>query len=172
MVIWLIGLSSSGKTTLGRYIYDLWKKNVPNTVLVDGDEIRSVFKHDKGSAPYTIEGRRKNADRICNLCAWLDKQDINVVCCILSLFEESRRWNRINYSKYYEVYISVSMENLISRDNKNLYGPALRGETKDVVGVDIPFNAPDNPNYIFDNNTNGTDLRMVAVDILRKSKAI
>lgn len=40
MVIWIIGLSGSGKTTLGRVLAAQWRGAAPNTVLVDGDEVR------------------------------------------------------------------------------------------------------------------------------------
>ncbi|MGR3175979.1 MAG: adenylyl-sulfate kinase [Candidatus Scalindua sp.] len=170
MVIWLIGLSGAGKTTIGRFLYDQWKSKESNTVLVDGDEIRKIFKHDVGGDAYTIEGRRQNADRICEICAWLDRQNINVVCCILSLFEESRRWNRENYSKYFEVYISVPMDVLKRRQNNGLYTRALSGDMKNVVGVDIPFTPPEMPDYVFDNSSDDVDLKSVALDILNKSK--
>ena len=107
MVIWLIGLSASGKTTLGREIFALYRENEPNTVFVDGDEILGIFKHDRSPEAYTVEGRLKNAERICELCAWLDRQGINAICSILSIFEESRTWNRKTYSSYFEVYLSV-----------------------------------------------------------------
>ena len=64
MIIWLIGLSGAGKTAIGRHLYELWKEEEPNTVFMDGDEIREIFKHDRGDEPYTIEGRKKNAERI------------------------------------------------------------------------------------------------------------
>ena len=121
MVIWLIGLSASGKTTLGREIYNQWKSTEPNTVFIDGDEIRDIFKQDQEENSHTIDGRRKNAERICELCAWLDRQSINVVCSILSIFENSQEWNRKNYSKYFEVFISVPMDTLLKRETKNLY---------------------------------------------------
>lgn len=169
MVIWVIGLSASGKTTLGRYIYNELKKVQANTVFIDGDEIRQIFKHDRGSSPYTLEGRRVNADRICEMCAWLDRQEINVVCCILSVFEESREWNRKTYSKYYEVYIDVPMEILKNRETKELYAAAYRGEIKNVVGVDIPFTTPKNPDYVLDNSPDNIDFEKAARDILKKA---
>lgn len=171
MVIWVIGLSGSGKTTLGRHIYDLFKKDEPNTVFVDGDEIRQIFGHNK-EVSYTIEGRRVNAQRICQLCAWLDRQNMNVVCCITSLFEESREWNRRTYSKYFEVFISVPLEILKKRDPKGLYRAIISGAIKNVIGVDIPFSAPKNPDYIFDNSKNNVDLEKVALDILNKARAL
>lgn len=170
MVIWIIGLSAAGKTTLGRHVYELMKKESPATVFVDGDNIRALYKHNQGDDPYTIEGRRVNAERICNICAWLDRQGINVVGSVLSIFEESREWNRHNYSKYFEVYISAPMEILKKRDRKGLYEAAFSGEMKNVVGVDIPFIPPKNPDYVFDNSQYNSDLESVALDILRNAK--
>ena len=166
MVIWLIGLSASGKTTLGREIYNQWKSTEPNTVFIDGDEIRDIFKQDQEENSHTIDGRRKNAERICELCAWLDRQSINVVCSILSIFENSQEWNRKNYSKYFEVFISVPMDTLLKRETKNLYKLANLGKIKNVVGVDIPFKPPKNPDYIFRNTKALSDIKSTAKEIL------
>ena len=170
MVIWIIGLSGAGKTTLGRAVYDLYKKEAPNTVFVDGDEMRRIFKHDQSAEAYTIEGRRENAQRICELCAWLDRQKVNVVCCILSIFEESRLWNRRTYSKYFEVYISVPLEVLKRRDPKGMYAAALEGNMRHVVGVDIPFVPPGKPDYVVDNSADNVDLNGEAAEILKRAK--
>lgn len=110
MITWVLGLSGSGKTTVGNALFASIKCDVANTVFIDGDEIREVFKHNRGNAPYSIEGRRQNAERIQALCKWLDNQGINVVCCILSIFEESREWNRQNYSDYFEVFVDTPMD--------------------------------------------------------------
>lgn len=172
MVIWLTGMSGSGKTTIGRSVYSRWKRNAPNTVLVDGDEIRKIFRHDSGPDAYTIEGRAENARRIAELCAWLDRQQINVVCCILSIFEGTREWNRENLSEYFEVFIDIPFETLLRRDNKNLYRPALEGKIKNVVGVDIEFTAPRNSDMVMDNSHDGLDAEAAAEDILQKAGAL
>lgn len=173
MVIWIIGLSGSGKSTLGRELFALWKKHEPNTVMVDGDEIRAVFGQDQNTADYTLEARKKNADRICGICQWLDKQGQNVVCCIQSLFESSRAWNRTHYSSYYEVYITVPMDILIKRNPKNLYQDALDGRRTQVAGIDIPFQAPENPDLVIDNAADGNE-RLLAWSpiILRRATSI
>lgn len=167
MVIWLIGMSGAGKTTLGRQVYEFWKSQACNTVFVDGDEIRQIFKQDQTPEAYSLERRAANADQIAQLCAWLDRQQINVVCCTLSIFEETRRWNRLQYSKYFEVYIHVPLEILTKRDRKNLYQPALRGELKNVVGVDIPFVPPRSSDLVIDNSSEGLDVATCARRILR-----
>ncbi|MBQ91007.1 MAG: adenylyl-sulfate kinase [Acidimicrobiaceae bacterium] len=171
MVIWLVGMSGAGKTAIGRELHRLLKTRAPNTVFVDGDEIRAVFKHDRGDEAYTVEGRRVNTDRLRELCAWLDRQDLHVVCCTLSVFEDALRWNRENLSRYYEVYVSVPIDVLRRRDQKNLYAPAFAGETSNVVGVDLPFSPPPNPDYVLDNSADGLDFEAAAADILWRAEA-
>ncbi len=168
MVIWIIGLSAAGKSTLGGYLYEGLKKEVPHTVLIDGDQVRRMFGQDQGEEAYSVGGRRLNAERISNLCEWLDGQGIHVVCCILSIFEESRQKNRQRYSKYFEVYIDVPLDTLKKRETKGLYAGADRGQIKNVVGVDIPFTPPANPDYVVDNSSDGADLKSISQDILEK----
>ena len=67
----------------------------------------------------------------------LDEQGIDVVCSILSMFEESREWNRENFSKYYEIYIKTNMNTLKLRDQKGLYSSFEKGEINNVVGLDL-----------------------------------
>jgi adenylylsulfate kinase-like enzyme len=142
MVIWLIGLSGSGKTTLGKEIVSQWKTSAPNTVMVDGDEVRRIFRQDTQAADYSMAGRRLNAERIFELCSWLDAQNINVVCSILSIFPDLRARNRGQFQRYFEVYLNPPMQTLLERDTKGLYRKALAGEMNDMVGVDIVFPAP------------------------------
>lgn len=149
MVVWLIGLSGSGKTTLGRELYRLLKPDHPNTVFLDGDEVRAIFGDSLG---HTVEDRRRNAERITRLCHYLSRQGIHVVCAILSIFHESRRWNREHLQDYFEVYIEAPLEQLQARDAKGLYRAAARGELKHVVGVDIPFPPPCRPDIVVHND--------------------
>lgn len=146
VVIWLIGLSGAGKTFIGKSLYERIKIKHANTVFLDGDLIREVMGNDLG---HSLEGRRKNADRICRLCRLLDQQGINVVCSILSLFHESQEWNRSHLKEYFEVFIDTPMPLLQQR--RDLYQKALSGEIKNVVGVDIPFNPPKNPDLVIKN---------------------
>jgi cytidine diphosphoramidate kinase len=163
MVIWLIGMSGAGKTIIGREVYSLIKKQRPNVIFLDGDSIREIMGNDLG---YSLEDRRQNAWRICRLCKYLDNQGIAVVCGILSIFHETQQWNRENIPHYFEVYIRVSLETLIQRDSKGLYQSALAGEIHDVVGIDVDFPPPPNPDLIIDNDKPVESLQPIAQQIV------
>lgn len=169
MVIWLVGLSGSGKTTLGREVARQWRQTERNTVLVDGDEIRELFRHDQGDAPYTIEGRRQNAERIISLCEFLEQQDINVVCCILSIFPEMRSENHKRFAKYFEVFMDAPLKSLIRRDVKGIYAAAERGDMKNVVGIDIPFERPTGSDMVITSSTDTPDIEQLARDVLTQA---
>ncbi len=139
MVIWLIGLSAAGKTTVGRLLAERLKAEAGNLVFLDGDLLRDVWGDRLG---HDVDGRRRNAHRISHLCRMLDAQNIHVVAAVLSLFPEWQQWNREQFSRYFEVFLDVPMNVLEERDPKGLYARARAGQEPNVVGVDIPFPRP------------------------------
>ncbi|KKR79526.1 MAG: Adenylylsulfate kinase [Candidatus Nomurabacteria bacterium GW2011_GWA2_40_9] len=149
MVLWLIGMSGAGKTVIGREVYVQLKKTYKNIIFFDGDTIRELMGNDLG---YNISDRKKNANRICRLCHFFDAQGIHVICGILSIFHESQKWNKENIKDYYEVYLKTSLKILQMRDSKNLYRQSQKGETHHVVGMDIKFPEPLNPDLIVHND--------------------
>ncbi|MDD5679949.1 MAG: adenylyl-sulfate kinase [Candidatus Omnitrophica bacterium] len=167
MVIWVIGLSGSGKTTLAKALYDRLKPEMPNLVRLDGDVIRALFGND---VDHTVEGRRKNAERLSRLSKFLADQGIHIIAAVLSIFPEWQKWNRANISGYSEVYLKVSMEVLKKRDKNNLYLPAIQGKLKNVVGVDIPFPEPKTPDLVIDNNKHRDDFTELAEEVLAAVK--
>jgi adenylylsulfate kinase-like enzyme len=166
MVIWIIGLSGAGKTTIGREVYRQWNEFSPNTILLDGDHLRQVFAHDNQQTDYSVEGRRINASRAQALCRLLDEQGFNVVCCLLSAFESHRQENRKQLSQYFEVFIDVPLQSLISRDDKDLYQSAIEGNRRHVVGIDIPFERPTHPDLVINNSHIPDDIQRYAQQIL------
>lgn len=171
MVIWLTGLSGAGKTTIGRCLHEIWKAKAPNTVLVDGDAVRGLVRFNADGDAYSTQGRHAVASRYCDVCAWLDSQDINVVCCTISFFEDLRARNRRDLSGYFEVLISAPLEVLRQRDTKNLYERALKGEIRNVVGVDLALDPPFAPDMIVDNGADRRDFRDIAEGILGRALA-
>ena len=148
-VYWITGLSGAGKTTIGKLFYEKLKEKYPNTVFLDGDTLRRVFGDDLG---YTKEDRRKCAMRYSRLCAMLQEQDMNVICCTISMFDSVREWNRENIHSYKEIYVKVSMETLHARDQKGLYSGVTEEKQKEVVGVHMEIEEPKCPDLILEND--------------------
>lgn len=150
MVIWIIGLSGAGKSALGNALVEQIRSLNNKVVFLDGDLIRELFKND---VDHSTEGRRINAERISKLSNFLSNQEVHVVAAVLSIFPEWQVWNRENIKDYYEIYLKASIESLIARDSKGLYRRALKGEINNVVGIDIPFPEPKNPDLLIENES-------------------
>ena len=163
MVIWVIGMSGAGKTAIGREVYRLLKAKRPNVVFLDGDDVRQIMGDDLG---HTVEDRRANAWRISRLCRYLDGQSIDIVCAVLSIFHETQRWNRQHIPRYFEVYIRVPFETLVERDSKGLYRRAQAGEIENVVGVDIEFPPPLQPDLVINNDGSLEDFLANAENVI------
>lgn len=166
MVFWLVGLSGSGKTTVGRLVYNELKKRHANTVFVDGDEIRALFKHDDSKKHYSVEQRRKNAERIYEICLWLDRQGINVICCILCIFPDILEQNKSAFSRYREIYLKANLAELISRDTKGVYVAPDNARPPNVVGMDIHFPEPVKPDLILNTTDNSGSPEELAAQVI------
>ena len=129
-------MSGAGKTTLGKLVYNELKPENKNLVYLDGDDLRRVWKAESN---YSLKSRKVNASRISNLCKLLDSQGIHVIASVLSVFPEWQKWNRENFSSYFQIYLKVPLHVLKSRDTKGLYS---QKNSSDVVGVDIDFPEP------------------------------
>ena len=164
MVIWIIGLSGSGKSTIAKIVYNSLRKKERNTVWLDGDQVRKIY-NDKLN--FTLKSRETNAERLSRLTKFLSDQNVNVIGSVLSNFPKWQKWNKQNIKNYKQIYIKVNIKNLIKRDIKNLYKKALKGKKKNVVGVDIKFNEPIKSDLIIDNNKDLKNLKNIANKILK-----
>lgn len=147
-LIWLTGLSGSGKTTIGRELYKKLKNKEINTIFLDGDDFRDLIGND---LKYNIEDRLKNAIRIHKVCRFLTNQNINVVCSTMSLFEKIHQLNRDTIENYFEILIECNLNELIKRDQKGIYSQALTGKRNDVIGINQEFEIPIEPTLRIDN---------------------
>lgn len=144
---WVTGLSGAGKTTVGTLLYNHLKQKKNSVVLLDGDMLRTISdNHD-----YTDEGRDRMAYQNMRLFRLLTEQGIDVVSCVIGMKEKYRLWNRANVPNYKEIYLKVSIEELIQRDSKGLYRRVLNQETKDVYGIDLQYEEPKHPDVIVNN---------------------
>ena len=90
-------------------------------------------------------------------CRKLSDQGLDVVVCSISLYHEIRAWNRENIENYREIYLKVKNETLYQRDQKGLYS----SRAKNVVGVDLPYDEPECPDLIIQNDGEETPERIV-----------
>ena len=164
MVIWYVGLSRAGKTTLSRHLYDKLKPTTPNLVLLDGDTFRGIFQND---TDYSMAGRFENARRLSQLTKLLSDQGIHVIAAVLSIFPEWQRWNRENIEDYCQIYVRASMDALLTRDTNRLYEGARQGRIDNVVGVDIPFPEPVDSDLIIENSASREDFSDFLEEVLK-----
>lgn len=153
-VYFFTGLAGAGKTTIGGRFYERLRERSPEAVLLDGDQRREKWGH---SAPdgtvlqedrYTTEARRNGAFGTFRYAQELAETGKDVVVCSIALYKEVRDWNRANIERYREIYIKVTLETLYRRDQKKLYSSGA----KNVVGVDLPWDEPETPDVVVEND--------------------
>lgn len=146
IVYFFTGLAGAGKTTIGGLFYRRLKAHKPNVVLLDGDQLRRLsFNKQSG---YSTEERRNGAFYNFEMCRMLADQGIDVVLCSISMYNDCRAWAREHIENYKEIYIKVSWETLYRRDQKGLYSSGV----KEVVGVDLPYDEPQNADVVVEND--------------------
>ena len=141
-VYWICGLAGSGKTTIAEQFCKKLELKGFAPILLDGDCVRESFSLTKD---FSYEGRLKLGKIYSKLAKMLSDQGFIVVVSVIAMFDEIFKYNRKNIKNYTEVFLDVPISELVLRDKKNLYSKGLKGEIKDVVGIDIKPEFPKNP---------------------------
>ena len=147
-VFWITGLSGAGKTAVGRELSSRLRAAGRPVTFLDGDALRAAIAED---LDHSVGHRRRSAMRNARLCRLLAGQGADVVCATISLFHEVQRWNRENIPGYREIYLRVPIDELCRRDSKGIYARARSGDVHNIVGFDVPAEAPEAPDLVLDN---------------------
>ena len=143
-VLWLTGLSGSGKSTIAEALEKQLHLEGFLTKLLDGDNIRVGLSNNLG---FSGEDRKENIRRIAEAAKLFLDGGIICICSFVSPTREIRDMARsiVGAEDFLEVYVNAPLEVCESRDVKGLYKKARAGEIKQFTGIDAPFEAPLEP---------------------------
>lgn len=155
-VIWLTGLSGSGKTSLAiNFEKELHKRGFLTQVF-DGDNIRSGINSD---LDFTDEGRKENIRRVAEISKLFVDCGVIVINCFISPTKEIRKLAKdiIGKENFIEVFVDAPIEICEQRDVKGLYKKARVGKVKNFTGIDSIYEKPDNPDIVIDTSHQNKD---------------
>ena len=146
-VLWLTGLSGSGKSTIANRVEEKLFQNGNQTYLLDGDNVRHGLNRDLG---FDKGSREENIRRIGEVCRLFVDSGHIVLSAFISPFKSDRHMARslLDYGEFIEVFINTSLEECERRDPKGLYRKARQGAVKNFTGIDSPYEIPENPEII------------------------
>ena len=141
--IWITGITASGKTTLGRTLYERLTEtwNCPLEFL-DGDQLRKCLDKTYG---HSMEDRLLVLEKIVEIAQEKNQTGTTVIVSTDSYKKAMRDYARAQIPRFMEVYLDCSLKSCAARDNKGLYQLAYEGEYDLFPGVTEPYELSDAP---------------------------
>ena len=156
ILIWLSGISGSGKSTIANELEKKLYENNFLSYLLDGDNIRIGLNKDLG---FTDDDRKENIRRISEVSRLMLDAGLIVITAFISPFKEERQLAKslVLEENYFLVHVDCSVEKCEERDVKGLYKKARAGEIKNFTGIDSPYEVPENPNLTVNTEKESVD---------------
>lgn len=147
VVLWLTGLSASGKSTLARALESVLFTRGCQVFVLDGDNVRHGLNRDLGFSP---EDRTENIRRIGEVAKLFAEFGSIVITAFISPYREDRDAVRglMAADDFFEVYTECELVECESRDPKGLYKKARAGQIPEFTGVSAPYEAPEAPELV------------------------
>ena len=141
-VVWLTGLSGSGKSAIANIVEKKLYAAGRHTYILDGDNVRHGLNKDLG---FTAADRVENIRRIAEVSKLMVDAGLVVITAFISPFRAERQMARslVKEDEFYEVFVDTPLALAEERDPKGLYKKARRGELKNFTGIDSPYEAPE-----------------------------
>ena len=155
-VLWLTGLSGSGKSTVSRLLEQRLYHMGCHTFYLDGDNLRHGLNGDLGFSP---QDRKENIRRVGEVAKLAFDHANLVLCTFISPYAADRDLARslLPAGRFFEIYVKCDIEVCKRRDPKGLYAKALAGEIKGFTGVDAPYEEPVHPELVVETDLHSAD---------------
>jgi len=142
-VLWLTGLSGSGKSTIANAVERKLARMNRHTFLLDGDNVRHGLNKDLG---FTEADRVENIRRVGEVAKLMTDAGLIVITAFISPFRAERDMVRamMQPGEFVEVFVDTPLTVAEERDVKGLYAKARSGQLKNFTGIDSPYEAPEN----------------------------
>lgn len=145
LVVWLTGLSGSGKSTIAELVGRELEAAGAAVEYLDGDVVRTHLSKGLG---FSKEDRDTNIERIGWVASRLARHGATVLVSAISPYAAAREKARAmveEFAPFVEVHVATSVEECARRDVKGLYDRAFRGELLEFTGVSDPYEEPVSP---------------------------
>jgi adenylylsulfate kinase len=141
-VVWLTGLSASGKSTIARRVEQKLLADNVFTYVVDGDNVRHTLNKDLGFSP---KDRTENIRRVGCVAQLIADSSAICLTAFISPYRADRDQARalLEPGRFIEVHVATSIEECEKRDPKGLYKKARAGQIPEFTGVSAPYEAPE-----------------------------
>ena len=148
-VLWMTGLSGSGKSTIANAVEKKLARMNRHTFLLDGDNVRHGLNKDLG---FTDADRIENIRRVGEVAKLMTDAGLIVITAFISPFRSERDMvrNMMQPGEFVEVHINTPLSVAEERDVKGLYAKARAGDLKNFTGIDSPYEAPETPEIRID----------------------
>ena len=146
-VLWLTGLSGSGKSTIAHAVEKQLLDRGVHACVLDGDNVRHGLNSDLG---FSDADRSENIRRIGEVARLFAEAGMVAITAFISPFREDRDRVRslLPGGMFLEIYLKCPLALCEERDPKGLYAKARAGEVADFTGIDSPYEEPLNPELV------------------------
>ena len=162
-VIWLTGLSGSGKSTIANALEIELHAQGQRTYILDGDNVRQGLNRDLG---FTDSDRVENIRRVAEVAKLMMDAGLVVITAFISPFRSERRMAKelIGEKNFLEIFVDTPLAVCEQRDPKGLYKKARAGQLPNMTGIGSPYEQPDTPELVL----NGQGDTKVCVETITK----
>ncbi len=169
IVLWLMGPTSSGKTTISKKLCDRLRSYGYVTVTYDGDDVRNIFASNLG---FASKDRLKVVKMLVYMANKAAKAGAIVIISALTANDDARKYIKESISNILIGYVECDISVCASRDPKGLYKQAKEGKIDTLIGYNTEYKAPENSDIVINSEVNTVSSNLDSIEKFLKMKSI